>query len=301
MKKISVIGLGNVGATVAHTLVERQLCDEMALFDIKEGLAKAEVNDLSDGMVRRDGYVKIKEGELKDLDDSDIIVFAPGDITILQTSDDRLDELKYTKTCVEDWAPKIKGSKFEGIIVSITNPCDIIAEYMQKLTELPRNRVIGTGTVLDTARMKNAVSRYLDIDPDSVDGYVIAEHGNSQFVAWSGVSIASKPIMESLDKKAIEDIEVSTRMSAFNTLWTKGYTSYGIANSTCIIVESVLKDSKTILPVSSYSEKDGCYIGHPAVVGRKGILGDYELELNAEEQEKWDASVKIIKETAPVK
>ena len=183
MKKVSVIGLGNVGATVAHTLVERQLCDEMALFDIKEGLAKAEVNDLSDGMVRRDGYVKIKEGELKDLDDSDIIVFAPGDITILQTSDDRLDELKYTKTCVEDWAPKIKGSKFEGIIVSITNPCDIIAEYMQKLTELPRNRVIGTGTVLDTARMKNAVSRYLDIDPDSVDGYVIAEHGNSQFTA----------------------------------------------------------------------------------------------------------------------
>ena len=168
MKKISLIGLGNVGATVAYTLVERQLCDSLALFDTKEKLAEAELNDLNDAMVNRDGNVNISTGKISDFDDSDIIVFAPGDISILQKYSDRLEEFKYTKTCVEEWAPIIKKSKFDGIIVSITNPCDVIAEYMQKLTERPREKVIGTGTILDTARMKNAVAKFVDIDPDSV-------------------------------------------------------------------------------------------------------------------------------------
>lgn len=301
MRKISIIGLGNVGATVAHTIVERSLCDTLALFDKKEGLARAEVSDLSDGFVRRNGHVNILAGEKEDLKDSDIIIFAPGDITILQRYSDRLKEFEYTKTCVEEWAPIIKNSGFKGILVSITNPCDVIAQYMQHLTEIPKQRVIGTGTVLDTARMKNAVARVLNIDPNSVDGYVIAEHGNSQFVAWSQVSIATKPIMDILDKETIDKIEEDTKVRAFETIKAKGYTSYGIANSTSIIVETIFQDAKTILPVSSYSKKDGCYIGHPTIVGRDGILGDYELDLNQEELEKWNKSVKTIKDTLPIK
>src|SRR5699024_7604977 len=123
------------------------------------------------------------------------------------------------------------------------------------------------GTILDTARMKNAVAKYLDVDPSSINGYVIGEHGNSQFVAWSQVNIATKPIRELLDKKTIDNIEQSTRMKAFETIAAKGYTSYGIANATAIIVETIFTDSKTVLPVSSYSKTDGCYIGHPSVVG----------------------------------
>lgn len=301
MRKISIIGLGNVGATLAHTIVERSLCDTLFLFDKKEGLAEAEVSDLSDGFVRRNGHINIVAGSLKNLDESDIIVFAPGDITILQKNNDRLLEFKYTKTCAEEWGKKIKDSKFKGIIVSITNPCDVIADYLQKLSGVPRERVIGTGTILDTARMKNAVARKLNIDPNSVDGYVIAEHGNSQFVAWSQVSIATKPIYEILDKETCKKIEEETKIRAFETIKAKGYTSYGIANSTSIVIETIFQDAKTILPVSSYSEKDGCYIGHPAIVGRDGILGDYELELNEEETEKWNKSVKTIKDTLPIK
>lgn len=301
MRKISIIGLGNVGATLAHTIVERSLCDTLFLFDKKEGLAEAEVSDLSDGFVRRSGHINIVAGNLKNLDESDIIVFAPGDITILQKNNDRLLEFKYTKTCAEEWGKKIKESNFKGIIVSITNPCDVIADYLQKLSGVPRERVIGTGTILDTARMKNAVARKLNIDPNSVDGYVIAEHGNSQFVAWSQVSIATKPIYEILDKETCKKIEEETKIRAFETIKAKGYTSYGIANSTSIVIETIFQDAKTILPVSSYSEKDGCYIGHPALVGREGILGDYELELNEEETEKWNKSVKTIKDTLPIK
>lgn len=301
MRKISIIGLGNVGATLAHTIVERSLCDTLFLFDKKEGLAEAEVSDLSDGFVRRSGHINIVAGSLKNLDESDIIVFAPGDITILQKNNDRLLEFKYTKTCAEEWGKKIKESNFKGIIVSITNPCDVIADYLQKLSGVPRERVIGTGTILDTARMKNAVARKLNIDPNSVDGYVIAEHGNSQFVAWSQVSIATKPIYEILDKETCKKIEEETKIRAFETIKAKGYTSYGIANSTSIVIETIFQDAKTILPVSSYSEKDGCYIGHPALVGRDGILGDYELELNEEETEKWNKSVKTIKDTLPIK
>lgn len=299
MKKVSVIGLGNVGATVAHTLVERKLCDEIALFDKKDGLVNAEINDLRDGMVRRNGNIKIVAGEKSDLKESDIIIFAPGDITILQNNSDRLEEFKYTKTCVEEWAPIIKEVDFKGIIVSITNPCDVIAEYMQKLSGLPKERVIGTGTVIDTARMKNAVAKYVDLDPDSIDGYVIGEHGNSQFVAWSKVYIASKPINEILDEKTFDQIEEAARMKGFEIIKGKGYTSYGIANATTIIVETIFKDAKTILPVSSYSSIAGCYIGHPAVVGRDGIIRDFHLELNKKEQEKWDYSVATIKNTMP--
>ena len=299
MKKVSVIGLGNVGATVAHTLVERKLCDEIALFDKKDGLVNAEINDLRDGMVRRNGNIEIVAGEKSDLKESDIIIFAPGDITILQNNSDRLEEFKYTKTCVEEWAPIIKEVDFKGIIVSITNPCDVIAEYMQKLSGLPKERVIGTGTVIDTARMKNAVAKYVDLDPDSIDGYVIGEHGNSQFVAWSKVYIASKPINKILDEKTFDQIEEAARMKGFEIIKGKGYTSYGIANATTIIVETIFKDAKTILPVSSYSSIAGCYIGHPAVVGRDGIIRDFHLELNEKEQEKWDYSVATIKNTMP--
>lgn len=299
MKKVSVIGLGNVGATVAHTLVERKLCDEIALFDKKDGLVNAEINDIRDGMVRRNGNIEIVAGEKSDLKESDIIIFAPGDITILQNNSDRLEEFKYTKTCVEEWAPIIKEVDFKGIIVSITNPCDVIAEYMQKLSGLPKERVIGTGTVIDTARMKNAVAKYVDLDPDSIDGYVIGEHGNSQFVAWSKVYIASKPINEILDEKTFDQIEEAARMKGFEIIKGKGYTSYGIANATTIIVETIFKDAKTILPVSSYSSIAGCYIGHPAVVGRDGIIRDFHLELNEKEQEKWDYSVATIKNTMP--
>ena len=299
MKKVSIIGLGNVGATVAHTLVERRLSDSIALFDKKDGLVNAEINDLRDGMVRRDGNVEITAGSKKDLADSDIIIFAPGDITILQNNSDRLEEFKYTRTCVEEWAPIIKDSGFEGIIVSITNPCDVIAEYLQKLTKLPKERVIGTGTIIDTARMKNAVAKYVGLDPDSIDGYVIGEHGNSQFVAWSKVSIATQTLNKILDEKSFDQIEEAARMKGFEIIQGKGYTSYGIANAATIIVETIFNDSKTILPVSSYSSEAGCYIGHPAVVGRQGIIRDFHLELDEKEQEKWNHSVETIKNTRP--
>ena len=250
-------------------------------------------------MVRRNGNIELLAGEKSDLVDSDIIIFAPGDITILQNNSDRLEEFKYTKTCVEEWAPIIKDSGFKGIIVSITNPCDVIAEYMQKLTDLPKERVIGTGTVIDTARMKNAVAKYVGLDPNSIDGYVIGEHGNSQFIAWSKVSIASKSINKILDEKTFDQIEEASRMKAFEIIEGKGYTSYGIANAAAIIVETIFNDSKTILPVSSYSSEAGCYIGHPAVVGKDGIIREVLLELNEIEQEKWNHSVETIKNTRP--
>ncbi|MDD7306749.1 MAG: L-lactate dehydrogenase [Peptoniphilaceae bacterium] len=296
MKKISIIGLGNVGSTVAYSLIERKLCEKIALFDKKDGLSKAEVNDLMDGMVRRDGHVEVIEGRKKDLDDTDIIIFAPGDIKIIQENQDLMSELTYTKTCVEEWAEKIKKSKFRGIIIVVSNPCDVLSSYMQELTGFAKEKVIGTGTILDTARMKNAVSKYLDVDPSSIDGYVLGEHGYSQFVAWSQVNIATKPIKELLDKKTITSIEKSTKTMAFETISAKGYTSFGIANATAIMVETIFTDAKTVLPVSSYSKTDGCYIGHPAVLGASGVIRDFHISLNEEEEKKWQESVKTIKQ-----
>lgn len=295
MKKVAVIGIGHVGSTVAYTLVARQLCDTLVLFDKNEKLVAAEKNDLTDGQVGRNGQVKILASDLNQLQDCDLVIFAAGDISILQHSNDRFDELKYTKTTVEEWAPKLKAAHFKGILLNITNPCDVITQYFQQLTGFPKHRVIGTGTTLDTARMQVAVGRQMHVDPNSVHGYVLGEHGNSQFVAWSGVRLTDQALTEVLMPEQLAAFAETAKQGAWDTISGKGYTSYGIANQANICAEAILKDMHLILPVSNYSTQVDCYMGHPAVVGAEGIQQDYHVALNDQEQADWQASAETIK------
>lgn len=295
MKKVAVIGIGHVGSTVAYTLIARQLCDTLVLFDKNEKLVEAEKNDLTDGQVGRNGQVKILTSDLTQLSDCDLVIFAAGDISILQHSNDRFDELTYTKTTVEEWAPKLKAAQFKGVLLNITNPCDVITQYFQQLTGFEKHRVIGTGTTLDTARMQVAVGHQLSIDPNSVQGYVLGEHGNSQFVAWSGVRLTDQVLADALDPKTLSDFAQIAKQGAWDTISGKGYTSYGIANQANICAEAILKDMHQILPVSNYSTNAGCYMGHPAVVTAQGVKQDYHVALNAQEQVEWQASADTIK------
>lgn len=296
MKKVAVIGIGHVGSTVAYTLITRQLCDTLVLFDKDEKLVEAEKNDLADGQVDRNGQVKIITSDLKQLTDCDLVIFSAGDISILQHSNDRFDELTYTKTTVEEWAPKLKAANFKGILLNITNPCDVITQYFQKLTGFPKERVIGTGTTLDTARMRVAVGRQMDVDPNSVHGYVLGEHGNSQFVAWSSVRLTDYALTQELSAKQLSDFAEMAKRGAWDTISGKGYTSYGIANQANVCAEAILKDTRQILAVSNYSTQAECYVGHPAVVTAQGVRQDYEIKLNDVEQAAWQASTDKIKE-----
>lgn len=295
MKKAAIIGVGHVGSTLAYTLITRNIIDELVLFDKKEGQLLSEYNDLFDGQVDRYNHVKLIEPNLAELTDTDVLIFSAGDITIFEGNSDRFAELYLTKEIVEEWAPKIKESGFKGILVNITNPCDVVTQRLQELTGLPKDRVFGTGTTLDSARMKHAVSKKFNVHPSSVEGYVLGEHGESQFVAWSSVRIGGVPVTEMLSASELEELEKVARAGGWITMRGKGYTSFGIANQAALVVEAVLNNNFKVLPVSSYSEKDQCYVGHPAQVASSGIIKDYHFDLSELEKQKWAKSIDTIK------
>ncbi|MBM7711237.1 lactate/malate family dehydrogenase [Enterococcus xiangfangensis] len=294
MKKVAIIGLGHVGSTTAYTLISKNIVDELVLFDPKENIIEAELNDLMDGQMEQNHQVRLIVPDLAELADTDVIIFSAGDITIFEGNSDRFAELNLTKTLVEEWAPKIKKSGFKGILLNITNPCDVITQYLQELTGFPRERVLGTGTSLDTGRMKHAVSKDLNIHPASIDGYVIGEHGETQFVAWSSVKIDGVPITDTLAAEKLASLEQTARNGGWITFRGKGYTSYGIAVQAARIVAAILADDSLVVPVSHYHPADNCYVGSPAKISSQGLIESLPLSLSDTEQGKWQQTIQKI-------
>ncbi|WP_207694644.1 L-lactate dehydrogenase [Enterococcus sp. DIV0212c] len=295
MRKVGIIGLGHVGATLAYTLVTENLVDELVLIDKDEKLAVSEEYDLLDAQVFLTGKTKITIQDYEALNDAAVIVFCAGQISALGDDGDRFKELEITSKIVEEVAPKIKESGFKGIILTITNPCDVIAAYMQKLTGFETNKVFGTGTMLDTARMKQAVSRNLSIDSRNVGGYVYGEHGDSQFVAWSSVTVGDQPLATWNRELDLDALDEDVRAGGWNAFAGKGYTSYGIATCAARLIRMVLNDSKTIVPVSAYSKQVDTYYGQPVVIGKNGVESCVDCPLTEKEQDSLASSIKIIK------
>jgi L-lactate dehydrogenase len=295
MRKVGIIGLGHVGATLAYTLVREGLVDELVLIDKKEKLALSEEYDLLDAQIFLTSKTKIIIQDYSALHDADIIVLCAGQISALGEDGDRFKELEITSKIVEETAPKIVASGFKGILISITNPCDVIATYLQKLTGFPTNKVIGTGTMLDTARMKQAVGRTLAIDGRNVGGFVYGEHGDSQFTAWSTVTIGDQPLVKWDESVDVQGLEQKVRDGGWKAYAGKGYTSYGIASCAASLIRMILNDTKTIVPVSAYSKQHKLYFGQPVIVGQSGIITYIDYTLTKTEINALEASVQIIK------
>ncbi len=296
MRKVGIIGLGHVGATLAYTIVTENLVDELVLIDKNEKLAISEEYDLLDAQVFLTGKTKIIIQDYQALRDASVIVFCAGQISALGEDGDRFRELEITSRIVEETAPKIKQSGFNGIIVTITNPCDVIAAYMQKLTGFDTNQVFGTGTMLDTARMQQAVSRNVSIDSRNVGGYVYGEHGDSQFVAWSTVTIGDRPLLAWDSELDLNQLDEAVRAGGWNAFAGKGYTSYGIATCASRLIRMILNDAKTIVPVSAYDDQMDSYYGQPVVIGKNGIESFISCPLTEKEQNSLKESVQIIKD-----
>lgn len=294
--RIGIIGLGHVGSTTAFSLINQQVPDELLLYDKNEALVEAEVTDLLQGQIGNHSAIRIIGNDLRRLGECDLLIFSAGNIHLLQGDTDRVEELNFTKKVVEEWAPKIKHSGFKGILLSITNPCDVIAQYLQKLTGLPQNQVIGTGTSLDTVRMKQAVGAAMKVHPNSVGGYVLGEHGETQFIAWSTVSIGNRQLKEQLSKNEMIRLDNEARAGGWRIFSGKTYTCYGIANQATLIAKGILTDAQIIWPVSTFSKRDNVYIGQPAKIGKQGVVECCKLVLPGEEEEKWQQSVLRIKE-----
>lgn len=297
-RKVAVIGDGHVGETVAHHLVVTGLVDELVIIDENDAKAKADVIDFDDAMANLDHHVKLTYNDYSELADTDIIVSALGNIKLQDNpNNDRFAELPFTSTQVKNVAAKIKASGFAGKIVVITNPVDVITMLYQEGTGLPKEHVIGTGTLLDSARMKHAVADQLHVDPRSVAGYNLGEHGNSQFTAWSTVRVLGKPITEIAEERGLDlvDLDKQAREGGFEVFHGKKYTSFGIATAAVRLVDTIFSDARRELPVSNYAEEYGLYLSYPAIVGANGIVERVHLDLTDEELKKLQVSADYIK------
>lgn len=298
-RKVGVIGMGNVGSTVAHYIVAMGFADDLVLIDKNEAKVKADALDFEDVMANLPFHTNITVNDYSALKDADVIVSALGNIKLQDNPNaDRFAELPFTRQAVKEVAQKIKESGFKGKIVAITNPVDVITSLYQKITGLPKNHVLGTGTLLDSARMKRAVAERLNLDPRSVDGYNLGEHGNSQFTAWSTVRVLGRPLTELADKRGLdlEELDKEAKMGGWTVFQGKKYTNYGVATAAVKLVNAILSDSLTELPVSNFREEYGVYLSYPAVVGRDGVVEQAQLDLTEEELQKLQTSADFIKE-----
>lgn len=297
-RKIGVIGMGNVGSTAAHYIVANGFADDLVLIDINEKKVEADALDFQDAMPNLPYHTNIVVNDYSALKDADVIISALGNIKLQDNAnDDRFAELPFTRVQVRDVAAKIKAAGFNGIIVAITNPVDVITSIYQEVTELPKNHVIGTGTLLDSARMKRSVAEELDIDPRSVVGYNLGEHGNSQFTAWSTVRVLGHHITELAKDRGLdlEAIDKESKFGGHKVFHGKKYTNYGVATAAVLLANTVLNDALTELPVSNYREEYGTYLSYPAIVGRDGVVEQIQLDLTQEELDKLQISADYIK------
>ena len=294
-RKVGIIGLGHVGAHVAYSLAVQGIADELVLVDMKDKKLTSEVQDLRDAAAYLPHRVTINAGDFPDLKDCDVIVNSVGKIELLETHD-RLTEMDFTIKAVRSYVDKIKASGFDGVLINITNPCDIVTRELAMGLGLPRGRVFGTGTGLDTSRMLSALARQTGVDHKSITAYMMGEHGAQQFCPWSVVSFRGMPLdhWAKTDERFRFDREALQKESiggGWVTYAGKQCTEYGICSTAARMVSIVFHDEKAIMPASmelcgEYGE-EGLFVGVPCVIGKNGVEQVLELPLTDEEREKF--------------
>jgi len=296
-RKVAIIGMGNVGAAVAHGLIAQGAFDDYVLIDTNEAKVKADALDFQDAAANLNHHANITVNSYEALADADVIISALGNIKLQDNPNaDRFAELPFTSKEVIEVSKKIKEVGFNGILIAITNPVDVVTSLYQHYTGLPKERVIGTGTLLDTARMKRAVGVRFGVDPRSVYGYNLGEHGNSQFTAWSQVRVKGQPISKLTSEEVLEEIGTEAMKGGHTVFYGKKYTSYGIASAAIRLALAVISDAHEELPVTNYYAPLDTYLSYPALVGRSGIIEQLQLSLTEEEEAKLARSAQFIQE-----
>ena len=303
--KVAVVGCGLVGSSTAFSLVTQGVCDEILMIDINEERALGEVLDLRDTIKYLDRNVKVRTASYADCSDVDIIVITAG--APPQKGQTRLDTLEVSAKIVKTIVDPVMASGFDGIFIVVSNPVDIIAHYVYKLSGLPKNQVIGTGSSLDTSRLQNFIAELVNVDPRSVYAYSMGEHGDSQMVPWSTVTVAGKSFNDIIqdNKDLVGDVDLDeivkkTTREGWEIYNRKGTTYYGIATACAGIIKAILYDENRIIPVSTllegeYGETD-VFAGVPTILNRTGAADILEIHMTDEELNKFHQSVEILRE-----
>lgn len=294
-RKVAIIGMGNVGAAVAHGLIAQGAFDDYVLIDTNEDKVRADALDFQDAAANLNHHANITVNDYEALADADVLISALGNIKLQDNPNaDRFAELPFTSKEVIDISEKIKSVGFRGVLIAITNPVDVVTSLFQHYTSLPKERVIGTGTLLDTARMKRAVGVRFGVDPRSVYGYNLGEHGNSQFTAWSQVRVKGQPIHTLTSEKVLEEMATEAMKGGHTVFYGKKYTSYGIASAAIRLALAVVSDAHEELPITNYYAPLDTYLSYPAIIGRNGVIEQVKLTLTDEEEAKLAHSAQFI-------
>ena len=292
--KIMIVGTGNVGASIAFALMnQRTAVNEVVLTDIIAKDAVGEAMDLRDALAVAPSYVKISNGTYKDAKDCDVVVITAG--AAQKPGETRMELLKKNVNILKGMVEQIMASGFDGIFLVVTNPMDVLTYFTMKFSGLPAEKVIGSGTVLDSARLRTRIAGYLNVNPKSVHAYQIGEHGDSELTLWSLADMGGQKVTEMLPKTVQKDISEFVKNEAYDIIENKGATYYGIATCVVQILNTILNDEMRVLPVSSYDSFSKVSFGFPSVVGRAGIIRRLDLKLSEKEGLALQKSINALK------
>ena len=292
--KVMIVGTGNVGASIAFALInQRTAVNEIVLTDIIAKDAEGEAMDLRDALAVAPSYIKISNGTYKDAKDCDVVVITAG--AAQKPGETRMQLLKKNVNILKGMIEQIMASGFDGIILMVTNPMDVMTYFAMKFSGLPAERIIGSGTVLDSARLRSRIAGYLNVNPKSVHAYQIGEHGDTELTLWSTADMGGQKIDSMLPKETREGISEFVRNEAYDIIDKKGATYYGIATCVVQILNCILNDEMRILPVSSYDNFSGTSFGFPSIVGRAGIIRRLDIKLSENEGVKLQKSINALK------
>lgn len=305
MSKIVILGAGHVGALCAMNLAYSSICREIVLIDVEKEKAASQAKDVADATAFLPRQTILRDGDYGDLDDADILVNAVG--ISRQPGQTRLDMLDFSVDIMDQVIENMKKTEFHGIIISISNPCDVIAQYFRVQYDYPAEKIFGTGTSLDTARLRRTISELAGVDMKSVTCYALGEHGDSSMVPMSQIRIGGEKLLK-LQKEnparfgniTRKQLEERTHQIGMEIVIGKGSTEFGIGAAVADLCKAVLYDEHRVLPVSTvlhgeYSQS-GLMIGVPALIGRNGIEMILELPLTEEEQRDFNRSCDIVRE-----
>lgn len=305
-RKAAMIGCGFVGSASAFALMQSGLFSELVLIDANHDKAEGEAMDIAHGLPFA-GQMKIYAGDYDDIVDAAVIIVTAG--AAQKPGETRLDLVNKNVNIFKSIIPEIAKRNYKGILLIVANPVDILTYTAVKLSGLPENRVIGSGTVLDTARLKYALGEHLEVDSRSVHSFIIGEHGDSEIVAWSSTNVSGIPVNDFCElrghfnhEEAMRRIADDVKNSAYDIIEKKGATYYGIAMSVKRICECIMRDEESILPISSmmhgeYGISDIC-LSMPTVVGREGVETRVPIQLNEQEESALSASAEQLSKVA---
>ncbi len=301
-RKVAIVGTGMVGMSYAYAMLNQGACDELVLIDLNRERAKGEAMDLNHGIPFAQSNMRIIAGGYEECRDADIVVISAG--VAQKKGETRLDLLQRNAEVLKSVTRSIMESGFMGIIVVATNPVDIMTRVVQECSGFNSKRVIGTGTILDTARLRYMVGDYFSVDSRNIHGYVMGEHGDSEFVPWSQAFLATKRVIDICNKdndfhiEDLEKISEQVKNSAYTIIKAKNATYYGIGMSMVRLTKAILGNENSVLTVSALLSgeygQNGVYVGVPCIIGRSGIREILEIDMTDEEKEKFKASCKIL-------